>query len=111
MVDGQGFSMWVSFRRQATLAFFFGRAFSVHKFCTWCVRIPSHDTKCRSSQLHLVYAHSNLSLCSGCNEMFIARSKCRVKCRECSVTQGQIDGFFGHLPYKCHQHRVASVGD
>ena len=36
------------------------------------------------------------------------------------ATQGQIDGFFGQLPYKCHQNRlpykchqnrVASVGD
>jgi len=26
-------------------------------------------------------------------------------------TQGQIDGFFSQLPYKCHQNRVASVGD
>jgi len=26
-------------------------------------------------------------------------------------TQVQIDGFFGQLPYKCHQNRVASVGD
>ena len=27
------------------------------------------------------------------------------------VTQGQIDGLFSQLPYKCHQNRVASVGD
>ena len=27
------------------------------------------------------------------------------------TTQGQIDGCFSQLPYKCHQHRVASVGD
>ena len=27
------------------------------------------------------------------------------------ATQGQIDGFFSQLPYKCHQNRVASVGD
>jgi len=27
------------------------------------------------------------------------------------ATQGQIDGFFRQLPYKCHQNRVASVGD
>ena len=26
-------------------------------------------------------------------------------------TQVQIDGFFSQLPYKCHQNRVASVGD
>ena len=25
--------------------------------------------------------------------------------------QGQIAGFFGQVPYKCHQNRVASVGD
>ena len=27
------------------------------------------------------------------------------------ATQVQIDGFFSQLPYKCHQNRVASVGD
>ena len=27
------------------------------------------------------------------------------------ATQGQIDGFFSKLPCKCHQNRVASVGD
>ena len=27
------------------------------------------------------------------------------------ATQGQIDGFFSQLPYKCHQNRVASGGD
>ena len=27
------------------------------------------------------------------------------------TTQGQIDGFFSQLPYKCHQNRVASVRD
>jgi len=27
------------------------------------------------------------------------------------ATQGQMDGFFSSLPYKCHQNRVASVGD
>ena len=27
------------------------------------------------------------------------------------ATQGQIDCFFSQLPYKCHQNRVASVGD
>ena len=27
------------------------------------------------------------------------------------TTQGQIDGFFSQLPHKCHQNRVASVGD
>ena len=27
------------------------------------------------------------------------------------ATQGQIDGFFSHLPFKCHQNRVASVAD
>jgi hypothetical protein len=27
------------------------------------------------------------------------------------ATQGQIDGFFSELIYKCHQNRVASVGD
>ena len=27
------------------------------------------------------------------------------------ATQGQIDGFCSQLPYKCHQNRVASVGD
>ena len=27
------------------------------------------------------------------------------------ATEGQIDGFFSQLPYKCHPHRVASVGD
>jgi len=27
------------------------------------------------------------------------------------TTQGQMDGFFSQLPYKCHQNRVASVGD
>ena len=27
------------------------------------------------------------------------------------ATQGQIDGFFNQLPYKCHQNRVAPVGD
>ena len=27
------------------------------------------------------------------------------------ATQGQNDGFFSQLPYKCHQNRVASVGD
>ena len=26
------------------------------------------------------------------------------------ATQGQMDGFFGQFPYKCHQNRVASVG-
>ena len=26
------------------------------------------------------------------------------------ATQGQVDGFFSQLPYKCHQNRVASVG-
>ena len=26
------------------------------------------------------------------------------------ATQGQMDGFFSQLPYKCHQNRVASVG-
>ena len=25
------------------------------------------------------------------------------------ATRGHIDGFFGQLPYKCHQNRVASV--
>ena len=27
------------------------------------------------------------------------------------ATQGPNDGFFSQLPYKCHQNRVASVGD
>ena len=27
------------------------------------------------------------------------------------ATQGQIDGFFSQLPYRCHQDRVASLGD
>ena len=27
------------------------------------------------------------------------------------ANQGQIDGFFGRLPYKCHQNRMASMGD
>ena len=27
------------------------------------------------------------------------------------AAQGQMDGFFSQLPYKCHQNRVASVGD
>jgi len=27
------------------------------------------------------------------------------------ATQGQFDGFFSQLPYKCHQNRVASAGD
>ena len=27
------------------------------------------------------------------------------------ATQGQMDGFLSQLPYKCHQNRVASVGD
>ena len=27
------------------------------------------------------------------------------------ATQGQNDSFFSQLPYKCHQNRVASVGD
>ena len=27
------------------------------------------------------------------------------------ATQGQFEGFFSQLPYKCHQNRVASVGD
>ena len=27
------------------------------------------------------------------------------------TTQRKMDGFFSHLPYKCHQNRVASVGD
>ena len=27
------------------------------------------------------------------------------------TTQGQIHGFFSQIPYKCHQNRVASVGD
>ena len=27
------------------------------------------------------------------------------------ATQGQFDGFFSQLPYKCHQNRVASVGE
>jgi len=26
------------------------------------------------------------------------------------ATQGQMDGFFSQLPYKCHQNRVAYVG-
>ena len=27
------------------------------------------------------------------------------------ATQGQMDDFFGQLPYKCHPEEVASVGD
>jgi len=27
------------------------------------------------------------------------------------ATQGQVDGFSGQVPYKCHLNRVASVGD
>jgi len=27
------------------------------------------------------------------------------------ATQGQFDGFFCQLPYKCHHNRLASVGD
>ena len=27
------------------------------------------------------------------------------------ATQGQIDGFFSQLPYKCYQNQVAYVGD
>ena len=27
------------------------------------------------------------------------------------ATQGQMDGFFSQLPYKCHLEEVASVGD
>jgi hypothetical protein len=27
------------------------------------------------------------------------------------ATQGQMDGFFSQLPYKCHLKEVASVGD
>jgi len=39
---------------------------------------------------------------------------CGGRCRFGSAleaTQGQIDGFCSQLPYKCHQNRVASVGD
>ena len=34
-----------------------------------------------------------------------------VSCRAVNETVGQIDGFLSQLPYKCHQNRVASVGD
>ena len=27
------------------------------------------------------------------------------------TTQGQMDGFFSKLPYKCHLEEVAAVGD
>ena len=27
------------------------------------------------------------------------------------ATPRQVDGFFSQLPYKCHQNRMASVGD
>jgi len=27
------------------------------------------------------------------------------------ATHGQMDGFFGQFPYKCHLEEVASVGD
>ena len=27
------------------------------------------------------------------------------------TAQGQMDGFFGQLPFKCHLEEVASVGD
>jgi len=45
----------------------------------------------------------------------LRRPSCRVSgfkahCSTLESTQGQIDGFFGQLPYKCHQNRVASVG-
>jgi len=32
-------------------------------------------------------------------------------CPALEATQGQIDGLFSQLPYKCHQNQVASVGD
>ena len=36
-------------------------------------------------------------------------------CNSCDpaleATQGQMDGFFSQLPYKCHLEEVASVGD
>jgi len=38
----------------------------------------------------------------------VARSVARATLE---ATQGQFDIFFSQLPYKCHQNRVASVGD
>jgi len=35
----------------------------------------------------------------------------RPKVTALETTQGQIDGFFSQLPCKCHQNRMASVGD
>jgi hypothetical protein len=35
----------------------------------------------------------------------------RCDCHPPWATQGQMDGFFGQLPYKYHLEEVASVGD
>ena len=38
--------------------------------------------------------------------------RARLRCpSSLETTQGQMDGFFGQLPYKCYLEEVASVGD
>ena len=40
---------------------------------------------------------------------FLYRPTLGLRVTALETTQGQIDGFFSQLPYKCYQNRVASV--
>ena len=42
-------------------------------------------------------------------ETLLTTAACSITALE--ATQGQMDGFFGQLPNKCHLEEVASVGD
>ena len=42
--------------------------------------------------------------------MVRAASNAENQVTRLEATQGQMDGFFSQLPYKCHLEEVASVG-
>ena len=45
------------------------------------------------------------------HELIAEGSGAAVQDTALEATQGQFDGFFCPLPYKCYQNRVAYVGD
>ena len=47
---------------------------------------------------------------AACSSLTPEHSTCRAT-PTLESTQGQFDGFFSQLPYKCFQNQVASVGD
>ena len=67
-----------------------------------CLR-PYHTTKPRTA--------SRAPPCPPHSPSFSSSACSSFASSALEATQGQIDGFFGQLPYKYHQNRVASVGE